>query len=464
MKRFFTIYFVLLIGCFKGQIWKWAYSYGTPTQMDYGTIVNTDKYGNIYVTGVMERVFTGGPNDYSYATFWKFDKNGQLLWQDTISGAIAAKTDAEGNTYMIAGNNLLKYNSNGSILWQKTLDMQFGTNIAFHPDGGLVVSGTTADRGRIARYDENGNKFWQIGGQDMFGSGKAGNTLICSNDGNIVYMEGCDYAALQMYCDVFDKNGNFVRWFKIPDYAQNITIDSQSNIYFSYKTQFISKYSITGDSLWTKLYHGGQWPGITGLAVDSIDNLIVSGWYNVDLMINHVMIVNTGQQESFVMKYSKNGDILWLTHSSMDTIRKADMTLVSMNHRGNEIVLAGQVNGGESFGSYTISTPVSEYVDLLVVKLADEPAVGIKTNVIQNSNFFVFPNPSSGHFNINLSAAQAKNSKLSVVSASGAKVLEQTINDNNTKRILDLSNLKKGSYLIHLSSVEGTETRKVIIE
>jgi hypothetical protein len=342
--------------------------------------------------------------------------------------------------------------------------MQFGTNIAFHPNGGLVISGTTADRGRIARYDENGNKFWQIGGQDLFGSGKAGNTLICSSDGNIVYMEGCDYGALQMYCDVFDKDGNFIRWFKIPDYAQNITIDSQSNIYFSYKTQYISKYSITGDSLWTKLYHGGEWPGITGLAVDSSDNLIVSGWYNIDLMINHVMIVNTGQQETFVMKYNKNGDILWLTHSLMDTVRKADMTLVSMNHRGNEIVLAGQVNGGESFGSYTISTPQSQYVDLLLVKLIDEPAVGIRENNRTNPHFQVFPNPSTGQFTVSLLHYPTNNSSLKVFNSAGGKVFEHVINDNSNPRILDLSHLKKGSYFIQLTFQDGTETRKVVIE
>jgi hypothetical protein len=463
MKRILLISFILLFTSVDAQNWKWAYNYGSPSQMEYPSTVSTDKYGNIYVTGEMDKPAYGW--FIGTGMLWKFNKDGQLQWQDTLYEDASAKADDDGNIYLVEGHRLLKYNTNGSIIWQKNLDMQFGTNITFHSDGGLLVSGSTADRGRIAHYDLDGNKIWQIGGTDMFGSGKAGNTLICSKDGYIIYLEGCDYAKQQMYADIFDSNGNFLRWFKIPDYGQNIAVDGENNIYFSYKTQFISKYSITGDSLWTKLYHGGWWPGLTGLAVNADDELIVSGWYNIDLMINHVMIVNSGEQETFVMKYSKDGDIIWLTHSVMDSVRKTDMSPGTMNLRGNEIIIAGQINGKESFGSNTVSTPQSNYVDLLLAKLVDEPAVGIReSNRTNQSLFKIFPNPSSGHFNITVSESQAKNSKLSVVSASGAKIFEQIINDNNTKRILDLSGLKKGSYLIHLSSVEGTETRKVIIE
>jgi hypothetical protein len=433
--------------------------------MDYGTIVNTDKYGNIYVTGVMERVFTGSPNDYSYATFWKFDKNGHMLWQDTISGAIDAKTDDEGNTYMVAGKNLLKYNSNGTVLWNITCDMQVLMTLTLHSEGGVVVSGSIADRGRIARYDVNGNKLWQIGGDNWYGSGKSGRSLVCNKNGDIFYAEGYDYNAKIFYVLKHDKNGNLLSKFRMPHLPLNITLDSQDNFYIYYfGPQYLTKFSSQGDSLWTKVYHGGRWPGLTGLAVDANNNLLVSGWYNIDLMINHVMIVNTGQQESFVMKYSKDGDIIWLAHSLMDTVRKADMYLSSMNLRGNEIVCTGQINGGESFGSYTLSTPVSQYVDLLLVKLVDEPAVGIRESSRTNPHFQVFPNPSTGQFTISLLHYPTNNSSLKIYSSAGTKVFEHIINDNSNPRILDLSHLKKGSYFIQLTFQDGTETRKVIIE
>lgn len=74
-----------------------------------------------------------------------------------------------------------------------------------------------------------------------------------------------------------------------------------------------------------------------------------------------------------------------------------------------------------------------------------------------NSDFKMFPNPVSGNY-LNIKTNQALN--IGVYDVLGKLIITTKVDSNNSK--IDISQLKKGLYLIKLSSEEGSITKKLI--
>ena len=82
-----------------------------------------------------------------------------------------------------------------------------------------------------------------------------------------------------------------------------------------------------------------------------------------------------------------------------------------------------------------------------------EGYVGINEHVVQNINFKVYPNPSTGFFyyeyNVDESNADAT---LTVIDMMGKTIIAGTVNTANAKGMLNLSELPNGIYFINLST------------
>jgi hypothetical protein len=75
------------------------------------------------------------------------------------------------------------------------------------------------------------------------------------------------------------------------------------------------------------------------------------------------------------------------------------------------------------------------------------------SDVSNNNDFILFPNPTSQFININYLGSTIDNLNITVFDMLGKKVLSQDINLNNNKQqVLDLVNLAKGVYIIKLVS------------
>jgi hypothetical protein len=75
------------------------------------------------------------------------------------------------------------------------------------------------------------------------------------------------------------------------------------------------------------------------------------------------------------------------------------------------------------------------------------------SNVSNNNDFILFPNPTNQFININYLGSTINNLNITVFDMLGKKVLSQDINlDNNNQQVLDLANLAKGVYIIKLVS------------
>jgi len=79
--------------------------------------------------------------------------------------------------------------------------------------------------------------------------------------------------------------------------------------------------------------------------------------------------------------------------------------------------------------------------------------------------FQVFPNPTSGELNILIETERPTSMELKIYNLQGQKVIREV--SNNTSRVdrkMDLSNLSAGVYFVHLTTPEGTQIAKIVLQ
>ncbi|MDG1476439.1 MAG: T9SS type A sorting domain-containing protein [Vicingaceae bacterium] len=112
-------------------------------------------------------------------------------------------------------------------------------------------------------------------------------------------------------------------------------------------------------------------------------------------------------------------------------------------------------NPNASQNYFTTQTPM--------VRMNFDPALD-PTSVEEQNNalkFNIFPNPSNGVFNINLSSNEANNVNLTVKNVVGQTVLTETVNvSGNTNHQISLTDYSKGIYFLTVNN----ETVKLIVE
>ena len=97
----------------------------------------------------------------------------------------------------------------------------------------------------------------------------------------------------------------------------------------------------------------------------------------------------------------------------------------------------------------------------IYAKLTGEGSLVGLNEVNNNVKFNVFPNPSNGIFNINLSSNEVNNAILTVKNVVGQTVLTETVNvSGNTNHQISLVDYSKGIYFLTVNN----ETVKLIVE
>ena len=77
----------------------------------------------------------------------------------------------------------------------------------------------------------------------------------------------------------------------------------------------------------------------------------------------------------------------------------------------------------------------------------------------------VYPNPTNGLFELSFNASATQNYKVTVLNTLGEIVYEYQLNDfaGEHKRMIDLSTLSKGVYVINVSSPTKNVMRKITV-
>ena len=249
-----------------------------------------------------------------------------------------------------------------TIVWSKYLRLNgdgydYGLDIVLDAYDNIYVVGTVESQSAgysedsyndvfISKFDSYGNTIWTtfFGGQ----YNDWGNSIILDTSGNI-YVTGStnsdnfpvtDGTAVSGYWDVyvskFDSSGNLV-WSTLlggddNDFTYSIGIDSIDNIYITGATKslnfpttdgstnsgdfdvFIAKYNSNGVRQWSKLLGGSGGEAANSIAIDSSDNIYITGdTGSYDFPVTNGSSYSGGVVDAYIMKYDTNGNMIWST-------------------------------------------------------------------------------------------------------------------------------------------------------
>jgi hypothetical protein len=322
------------------------------TYDDLSQSIVCDKNGNSYVVGYFRSSeFTIGSitlkHTYSGdAHFFiaKYDKDGNVLWAKTTAKdefvyGLCAALDTEDN--IIVGGHFSGYTAT------------FGTTVLINSNA------YTYGKMYLAKYDKDGNVLWAktpsassyscsvIG----VATDKTDNIYLTGHfqDGLFTFANKSIANATPGYQDVFlyklTSSGTGV-WAKMMggtnhDLGNALAVDKNDNIFIagSFKSSvmnagsillsnsssngtqdmFVAKFDGTGLLKWTKKAGGVDAEDGTSIAVDTLGNAYVGGYYkstNAVFGLQSVSKVTTSNSCLYLSKYDTNGDVVWVKTTS----------------------------------------------------------------------------------------------------------------------------------------------------
>jgi hypothetical protein len=326
---------------------------GGANRSDIAEDIVTDKFGNIYATGMCRTQ----PNLINDLITVKYNSAGVEQWKTiTLRDSNWSKhgyliaVDSSGNVYSAvhqytSGNTLIrliviKYDgASGNILWTKRheqfiddaeihdMEIDISGNIILFI-GGRVPGGLGDDAHIIKQNPVTGDTIWTrrtsaltsnlqdyVYNRSM--ATDAGGNIYISFAGGVgsskwdCYTVKYDPAGVKLWERRYDNPGSFL------DKPWTANVDSEGNVYiagigefssFYEREVFAIKYNPAGDSLWTKKFRGSYNKGFTlrDMELDNSGNMYISGSQYSDF--------DTQRTDVSIIKYSTAGSLAWVKH------------------------------------------------------------------------------------------------------------------------------------------------------
>lgn len=261
------------------------------------------------------------------------------LWAEAYDGgyydyANAVATDSNDNVIVTGGSYdaggtdtndyyTIKYDPNGTELWHAIYDSGYNDwayGVAVDSNDNIIVTGVSQPSGAdhdyfTIKYDPHGNILWTKSYDRGYGyEDEAYGVAVDSNDNVIVTGYSEDAAGDYDYCTIkYDQYGSVVAG-------------------------------------WPQVYDGGYEDAATGVAVDSDDNVIVTG-YSEDA---------GGDYDYYTIKYDQNGNVLWSKAYDWDFDDEANGVAVDLQ---DNIIVTGysyNATGNNTYDYHTIKYDLQE--------------------------------------------------------------------------------------------------------
>jgi len=422
----------------------WSKRFGAAGGDDPGRSVAVDSNNNVFVTGAFSGTVNFGGSDLTGAGGFdiflaKYDTNGNHLWSKRFGAGdwdegFSVAVDSNGNVFVTgrfketinfgggeltsAGGSdifLAKYDANGNYLWSKRFgagSSDGGFSATVDTSGNVLVTGSFQDAvdfggGELtsaglediflARYDANGTHLWSkrfgAGGDEVgfsVAADSSDNVFVTGRFKETINFGGSNLVSVGDY-DIFlakyDVNGNHL-WSKrfgagSWDFGRSVAVDSNDNVFvtgFFADTVdfggggftsagsldiFLTKYDANGNHLWSKRFGDADLDDGYSVAVDSSGNVFVTGEFQGIVNFGGNNLASAGGRDIFLTKYDANGAHLWSKRFG-DTDQDEGFSIAA-GSSGN-VFVTGVFSGTVNFGDGPLTS--AGYNDIFLLKLA----------------------------------------------------------------------------------------------
>ncbi|MEA1972491.1 MAG: PKD domain-containing protein, partial [Candidatus Cloacimonadota bacterium] len=382
----------------------WAISFGSPEDENIYDF-DFDSDNNIFVTGIYSGTInfdtqTLTPTADSEAFVAKFNDSGEFVWAASSQGNIGE----ENKSYAVS----LDYSENVIICGEYTGTITFGESTVTALDDNDIF---------VAKLNNDGDWLWgQTGGSNS--SYDAGEDVVCDSDDNIYvtghFREDATFGDIQVpeigtVCIFLAKltpEGNW-EWVSPAggssiDMGFGVAIDSENEIFvtgmFKDDANF-GEHSIVGngeyeafianniDGEWQWVVNGGS-PNHEisfGIDLDNDENILISGRFRETAIFGEYQVTSNGDEDAFCAKLNSNSQE-WEWVVAGGGIDQDNSLSVSSNSL-NEIYFCGFFNTTATFGNTEIISNGSS--DIFICK-ASEP-VQLEANFTFSDSIGYYP-------------------------------------------------------------------------
>jgi hypothetical protein len=486
---------------------EWAKTYGgIYSDIARGVVVTPENDYIVVGTALSENFDDTDGKGFADAWVMKISKDGQQLWKKSYGGtnddvANTINPTADGG-YLIGGETasndgdvkvnkgkfdawLFKIDKNGTLLWEKTFggsDDDYKGD-AFETKNGNIILGIVSKsndgdfvgiNGKedcwFLKLDRQGNVLWK----KEFGGSNSDNTRSIkpiddktfvavgrteSIDGNFLNNTQGDFI-LKM-----DTDGNFI-WVKsFTTYNgfiytlmgfEAVTILSDNTIAavgfehrpFTRVDLFLIKCDTSGKELMKKFFGGNGFDSGQDVKALPDGGMIILGTTNSTDSISK----KSNDSDIWLLKLDKDGNTVW---NKLLGGSKEEFSGDCVIAHDNSILVVGETESSDS-----IFNKNNGREDWAIIKVKDDIR-----NSIQNSDYTdrisVFPNPTDGFINIRLN--DIDNPHIALIDLSGRLIREYKIAPIKDVLRLDLSDIKNGTYILSIKSMNQIYNQKIVI-
>jgi hypothetical protein len=352
---------------------QWWYDWENRSAADLAA----DPSANLIISGAeFVDPGTNGPRD-PFIDKRDPEYGGLWTWDPPCEYSLGVTTDDAENVFTAGCGELWKLDAGGTSIWSSEHAAR-AASVAVAQDGSIVVAGHTNAPGEptdawMGKYDPEGGELWTVthdGGADADDSAadvatdSAGNVIVVGEE------TVSEPGGTRKWIAKYGPEG-VPEWMLSVDFppgegtsgAEGVAVDSQDNIVVTGSVSstcsshniWVRKHDPDGEELWTRMHDDKSHGKDQGLAVavDGSDNVIAAG---TAYLCNPVYC----SQDLWLRKYTSEGDVVWTEsiafyYDDDDSEGVVEATAVAADANGDVVVIGTSKHADEHFYNLIIA-------------------------------------------------------------------------------------------------------------